>query len=285
MTVTVTMGTASLLQLLVFAHHRGRDNARGDGNDGIADEHNDGGYETSHWRNRRDVAIAHSSHGDDGPVDAVGDIVELRVWGIAFDGIHHRAHGRDEDEHEKEEDENLRCTDPQRPQEQVAFVDKGEELENSEDTYEAEGTDDEQVVRTVEKETQVNRQCSQQVNDTEKAEDVLPRLFQAVDACQIFNGENQCEYVFQYPQYEVGRMRKDMHALQYDEQYAEYNAANEDDVEQFTFGRVRFEYDGVDFLFQLLIVQEVVPALAQGGKYFIMFFAAYYVAKLAINMK
>lgn len=61
---------------------------------------------------KRYVAIANGRHGDDGPVDAVGDVVELRVGGIAFDGIHHRAHGCDEDEHEKEEDENLRCTDP-----------------------------------------------------------------------------------------------------------------------------------------------------------------------------
>ncbi len=111
-TVTVATGTASLLQLLMFAHHRSRDNARRDGYDGVADEHNDGREEAAHGGNGRDVAIADGRHGDDGPVDAVGDVVELRVGGIAFDGIHHRAHGCDEDEHEKEEDENLRCTDP-----------------------------------------------------------------------------------------------------------------------------------------------------------------------------
>ena len=111
-TVTVATGTASLLQLLMFAHHRSRDNARRDGYDGVADEHNDGREEAAHGGNGRDVAIADGRHGDDGPVDAVGDVVELRTRGIAFGGIHHRAHGRDEDEHEKEEDENLRRADP-----------------------------------------------------------------------------------------------------------------------------------------------------------------------------
>lgn len=236
--VSVATGTASLLQLLVFAHHRGRDNARGDGNDGVADEHDDGRDEAAHGRDGRDVAIAHGGHGDDGPVDAVGDVVELRARGIALDGIHHRAHGRDEDEHEKEEDENLRRADPQRPQQQVAFVDEGKELEDAEDADEAEGADDEQVVCTVEEETQVDGQCGQQVDDAEKAENVFPRFFQAVDACQIFNGEKQCEHILQYSQHEIGRVGEDVHALQNDEQHAEHNAAYEYDIEQFAFGRI-----------------------------------------------
>ena len=57
-TVTVATGTASLLQLLMFAHHRSRDNARRDGYDGVADEHNDGREEAAHGGNGRDVAIA-----------------------------------------------------------------------------------------------------------------------------------------------------------------------------------------------------------------------------------
>lgn len=54
-TVTVATGTASLLQLLMFAHHRSRDNARRDGYDGVADEHNDGREEAAHGGNGRDA--------------------------------------------------------------------------------------------------------------------------------------------------------------------------------------------------------------------------------------
>ncbi len=56
-------------------------------------------------------------------------------------------------------------------------------------------------------------------------------------------------------------MGEDVHTFQDDEQHAEHNAANEYDVEQFAFGRIRFEYDGVDFLFQFFVVQEVMPTL------------------------
>lgn len=214
------------------------------------------------------VSISYGRHGDDGPVDAVGDVVELWAGGIAFDGIHHRAHGRDEDEHEKEEDEYLGRTDPQGAQEQVAFVDEGEELEDAEDADEAEGADDEQVVRPVEEEAQVDGQRGQQVDDAEEAEDVFPRLLQAVDACQIFHGENQCEQILQPPQRQVGRVGEDVHALQYDKQHTEDDAPDEDDVEQLALGRVRLEDDGEDLLLQLLVVQEVVPSLAQGRKIF-----------------
>lgn len=116
-------------------------------------------------------------------------------------------------------------------------------------------------MRAVQEEAQVNGQRGQQVDDAEEAEDVLPRLFQAVHTCQVFDGEEQREHVLHDPQHQVCRMGEDVHTFQDDEQHAEHNAANEYDVEQFAFGRIRFEYDGVDFLFQFFVVQEVMPTL------------------------
>ena len=63
-------------------------------------------------------------------------------------------------------------------------------------------------------------------------------------------------------------MGEDVHALQYDKQHTEDDAPDEDDVEQLALGRVRLEDDGEDLLLQLLVVQEVVPSLAQGRKIF-----------------
>lgn len=136
-----------------------------------------------------------------------------------------------------------------------------EELEDAEDADEAEGTDDEQIVRAVQEEAQIDGQRGQQIDDAEEAEDVLPRLLQAVHTCQVFDGEEQREHVLHDPQHQVCRMGEDVHTFQDDEQHAEHDAANEYDVEQFAFGRIRFEYDGVDFLFQFFVVQEVMPTL------------------------
>ena len=54
-----------------------------------------------------------------------------------------------------------------------------------------------------------------------------------------------------------------MHALENDKHNAQDNAGDQDQVEQFPAWRVRFEHDGVDFLLQLVIVQEVGPPLAK----------------------
>src|SRR6478672_11212641 len=57
-------------------HYFGSHNARGHGNDAVADEHDKRRNEFSQRRYRRNVAIAYGSQGNDGPVDAVRDTLE-----------------------------------------------------------------------------------------------------------------------------------------------------------------------------------------------------------------
>ena len=111
---------------------------------------------------------------------------------------------------------------------------------------------------------EVNGQGSQQVDYSEKAEDILAGLLEAIDACQIFQRKEQGEQIFQHPQHQIGRVGKNVHAFQNDQQYAENNAADEDDVEKFALAGIRLEDDGIDSLFKLVVVQEVVPAPAEG---------------------
>lgn len=49
-----------------------------------------------------------------------------------------------------------------------------------------------------------------------------------------------------------------MHAFYYDEQNAQGDAAYEDYVEQLSAFGIRLEYYRIDFLFQLVVVEEMV---------------------------
>lgn len=80
--VAMAAGTAPGLQLLALLDHRGRYDACGHGDDGVTDKHDDGGEEPADRCRRGDVAITDSGHRDDGPINAVGDIVESGSWRI-----------------------------------------------------------------------------------------------------------------------------------------------------------------------------------------------------------
>ena len=111
--VAMAAGTAPGLQLLALLDHRGRDDASRHGDDGVADEHDDGGEEPADRCRRGDVAITDSGHRDDGPINAVGDIVESGSWRIALDHVHDGAHRDDENQDKQEENENFRGADPE----------------------------------------------------------------------------------------------------------------------------------------------------------------------------
>ena len=83
---------------------------------------------------------------------------------------------------------------------------------------------------------QVDGKCGQQVDDAEETENVLAGLLQAINACQIFYGEEKREDIFRDPQSQISRMGKYVHAFQNDEQYAERNASDQNDVKKFPFG-------------------------------------------------
>ena len=101
MSVTVTARAAAFLLFFMFAYHGSRNDSGRYGNDGVTDEHDDGREETAGRCNGSDVPIAYCGHRDNGPVDAVGNVIELRVGHISFNHIHDRSHGGDKNEHEK----------------------------------------------------------------------------------------------------------------------------------------------------------------------------------------
>ena len=88
-----------------FASH----NARGDGNDGVAEQHDQGGDELTSAGDRGDVAVADSGDGDNSPVDTARDAGDGRVL-ASLDAVHGGTEndGNDEDEHHEAED--FHCT-------------------------------------------------------------------------------------------------------------------------------------------------------------------------------
>lgn len=95
----------------------------------------------------------------------------------------------------------------------------------------------------VKEKAEIDRQGSEQIDDAEKTEDVFARFFQAVDTCQVFYGEEESEQVFQNSQNEIGRIGEYVHTFQNNEQYTQYDTADKQNIEQFAFGRIGFEYD------------------------------------------
>ena len=260
---TFAAGTAAVDALFVFVDHGGRNDTGGNSYNSVTDKHDDCRQETAQWSDRCDITVAHGCHGDNGPVDAVGNIVEFRTGLCAFNHIHDRAHGSDQNKDEEKENEDFGRTDPQRAQKQVAFVDKKEKFENTEHTDQPERTDDQQIMGAMKEKAEVDRQSGEQIDDAEKTEDVFAWFFQAVDTCQVFYGEEESEQVFQNSQNEIGRIGEYVHTFQNNEQYAQYDTADKQNIEQFAFGRIGFEYDRIDFPFQFIVVQESLPTMTE----------------------
>lgn len=193
---TVAVGALFFHPPLVILHHRDRDNARGNGNDGIADQHHNSRKEFSHGGDGRDVSVANGGHGDDCPIDAVRDVVELRIGLRAFDHIHERSDGGHQNDNEEKEYGNLLAAFAQGRQQKFTFNKEIEQLEDAKYPYQTKGADNEQVACSGKEQTDVERQRSKQVDDAEEAENVLFRLGRTENARSILEGEEACENEF-----------------------------------------------------------------------------------------
>ena len=189
--------TLAFCLLLLLAYHGCRYDSRRYGNDGVTGQHDNGRQESPYRSNGGNVAIAYGGHGNNSPVDTIGNVVEFSTGYVAFNHVHDCSHGGNQDEDKKEKYGYFRCADAQGAQQQITFTDEREQLEDAEYPDEPEGPDDQQVVCTLQEEAQVNRQGGQQVHQPEKAEYVFPGIFQAVNTGQVFYGKEESQQVFQ----------------------------------------------------------------------------------------
>ena len=126
--------------LFRLVNNGGRNNTCRNGTDGITQQHDECRKQASNRRYRRDVAIAYGGHRDDGPIDRCGQIGELCIGLPCLNHKHQRAQTGDQYQQEQEVDGNLGQALLELTHQYVSLVDEAEQLENAEDTDEAERT-------------------------------------------------------------------------------------------------------------------------------------------------
>ena len=194
--LATTRTTSVPYGLLRFVDDCGCYDACRDGDDGVTKEHDDGRKDFTEERDRRDIAVAHCGKCDDGPIDAGGEVGELRARESSFHHEHECAKATHEydDEEEKHKDAVEAFLDGN--EQEIAFVDELEKLENAEYTEEAQGTELADVACSREKPNDVERNCGEEIHDAEETEDVALLAWRAPNANNVLHRKDKREDVF-----------------------------------------------------------------------------------------
>lgn len=147
----------------------GADDTRGDGDNRVAQQHDERREEAAEEGDGRDVAVAHGGHRDHRPVERRAQVGEGGIGLSALNDVHHGAHTCNQNQHKEEIDGNLVEALAQRPQQQLPLVDEGEQAEDAEDADEADATQDDHVAGVGDEDAEVGWQDGQQVDDAEEA--------------------------------------------------------------------------------------------------------------------
>ena len=225
-----------------------RHNARGDGDDGVTEEHDDGGDELAGASDRGNVAVADGGDGDNSPVDAAWDAGDGWV-GVALDAVHGGAenHGNDEDEHHK--DKHLHGTATERVQQEPRLAEEPLHLEYAEDAEHTHQTEYGEGAGGGYQQAEPGGEYREEVDDAIEGEHVFPRFVEAVDAQIVLEGKEDGEEPADGthgPGKPGGSAR---HALHHDGDDVDADENQQPDVELFACRGVGFEDDGVDLLF------------------------------------
>lgn len=243
-------GACSMLHFPVrVVYERGCDDARGDGDDGVAQQHDEGREQSAEGCHGCDVAIAHGGHGDDGVVDGCSKVGELGVGLVAFDEIHERADARHEDKHEHEVHHDFAHTASQGLQQQIALVEKAEELEHPEDADEAERAQEHHVARAGEDDAEIGWDGRDEVDDAEETKCIVSRPWRTIEPGAVVDGEKQGHECLQHFQNMLVGEGQRLDALYECHDDAEQDDGDEGHVVGLAFGGVGLEDNLVEPLF------------------------------------
>ena len=245
----VASGTASVLALpLSGVNHGGRHDTRGNGDDGVAENHDDAREDAPDGGDGGDVAIAHSGEGNNGPIDAGTDVGELRVRLPTFDHEHEGAKNDDEDEDKKKIDKYLPEAETDALHEQIAFVNESEELQHSEDANETDGAQNEEVARIGEagNEGDIEWQRSEQVDDAEETEGIVLASGRTVEAEDVLKGEEEGEHILKYGEDQLEPTFHMRQSLDKSNNEAEDDGNHDDNVEDLACASVGIGHDVVE---------------------------------------
>ncbi len=250
--------------LLGLVNHGGRDDAGGNGDDGVAKNHDEPGEDATDGGDGGDVAVADGGEGDNRPVDAGHDVGELGAGLPALNDKHESAEDGDKDEDKEEIDEYLTETQSNALKKEVSLVDEGEEFEHAENADESEHTQDEEVTCGGEQgdEGEVEREGRHEVDDAEETEGIVFGTWRAVEAEDVLEGEEEGEDILEDSEYVFEMPDDSRHGLDEGNSKTDDNRHHDDDVECFTRWCIGVEHDVVEARF----VFEKCKKLFHGAK-------------------
>ena len=192
-----TARAASVLHgFLCFVDDCGGYDACWNGDDGVTEKHDDGRKDFAEECDGGDIAIAYGGERDDGPIDAGGEVGELRAGESSFHHEHECAEAAHEYDDEEEEHKDAVEAFLNGNDQEIALIDELEKLENAEHTEQAQGTELANVACSREKPNNVERNGGEEIHNAEKAEDVAALAWRAPNANNVLHREDEREDVF-----------------------------------------------------------------------------------------
>ena len=230
---------------------RGND-ARGQGDDRVADQHADGGDGPADRRDGHDIAVADGGDGHDRPVDALGNIVKAVLW--ALDHVQQAAEDRRQHQHQCKEHENLASRAAQGRRQVIGLLQQREHAQHPENAQDPQQPDDQQRRGLGDKQRQIGRQDRQQVDHAVDARHIPTAVGHTPHAHGVLHRKGQRETPFhQEKQPRVLRVQRPDRVQHDDNDTGSYHQ-DQYQVEPFADGRFGPEDD-------------VVEPLLQGGKF------------------
>lgn len=245
----VATGTTTILSLaLGLVNHGGGDDTCRHSDDGVTQYHDERGKEATDKGYWGDVTITDGGEGDDGPIDTGADICELGARLSSLNDEHQRAKNGDEDENEEEIDKYLPDTEFDALQQQVTFVDEGEELEHAENADESEDTQDEEIAcgREIRDEGEIEGKRRHEVDDAKETEGIIFGSWGAVESEDVLDGEEEGEDILHDGEHILETSHDSGFRLDECDNETEDNRHHHDDVEHLACLRVGIEHDVVE---------------------------------------
>ena len=134
-----------------------------------------------------------------------------------------------------------------------------EELKYAENSNESERTNHHEITYRAEYPSDVERQRTQQVDNTEETEGIVFWLVRTIESSEVFKCEEERKNVFQYCEYLLSRRREGLHAFYHDQQDARYYAPKQGDIESLSKWRVTLEDNDAQFFSKRFIVHGFLP--------------------------
>lgn len=175
----------------------GRNNARGNGDDGVTQNHDESGEELAETCGGGDVAITDSRQRDDRPIDARRNARELCARLIALHDIHQHAEDADKDDDKEEINKDLRQASANALEQQVALIDECEQVEDAEHTNQSQHSKDAEVAQLRNEDAQQNGPCGHSVNDAEETQRIVTLAGRTVNTQTILHGKEERQEHFE----------------------------------------------------------------------------------------